>query len=60
MIFEKSLHKIQFTYLNEKEALILFAAIINKDQTHFLVEEILKKKPVLSIYLNFGSETELN
>jgi phosphoenolpyruvate carboxylase len=59
-VAEKGQERIKILTMDAAQALQSFKAILEKDRSDELCEELSKRKPVLSIYLNFKTDTKEN
>jgi hypothetical protein len=60
LMAEKGQERIKILTVDAAQALQSFKAILEKDRSDELCEELSKRKPVLSIYLNFKTNTKEN
>lgn len=56
LVAEKGLERIKIVTMTPSQALKSFKAILEKDRSDELYDELSKRKPVLSIYLNFKTD----
>jgi hypothetical protein len=60
LVAEKGQERIKILTMDAAQALQSFKAILEKDRSDELCEELSNRKPVLSIYLNFKTDTKEN